>query len=63
MEIKEIREASGLSRAAFSRKYEIPIRTLESWEAEVRKCPDYVRKLLERAVIEDMKNDQEMRCM
>ena len=31
--IKEIRDLAGISRAEFSRKYNIPVRTLEDWEA------------------------------
>ena len=55
MDIKEMRELLHESRAAFSRRYNIPVRTLENWEAEKNKCPDYVRELLERAVREDSK--------
>ena len=51
--IKEIREYSGMNRAEFSRAYDIPIRTLEDWESERRKCPKYICKLLGRAVTED----------
>lgn len=53
MNITEMRNYIGVSRAEFSRRYNIPIRTLESWESGKRKCPDYVRQLLERAVLED----------
>lgn len=56
MVITEMRELLGLSRAAFSRLYKIPVRTLEDWEAGRRKCPDYVMYLLERAVKEDAAN-------
>lgn len=61
MTIKEIRELSGLSRTEFSQKYEIPLNTLKKWENEGnstnnrRNCPDYVKKLLLRAVKEDYK--------
>ena len=55
MDIKEMRELLHESRAAFSRRYNIPVRTLENWEAGKNKCPDYVRELLERAVREDSK--------
>ena len=55
-EIREIREKTGMSRAEFSRAYGIPVRTLEDWEAEKRKCPDYVTKLLSRVVSEDSEN-------
>lgn len=52
MKIKEIRELSGMTRAAFAREYNIPIRSIENWEAGVRKCPDYVAQLLEKSVKE-----------
>lgn len=53
MTISEMRERLKVSRAEFSRRYNIPIRTLENWESGKSKCPDYVRQLLERAVLED----------
>ena len=53
MTIAEMRERLNVSRAEFSRRYNIPIRTLENWESGKSKCPDYVRQLLERAVLED----------
>ena len=53
MTIVEMREQLNVSRAEFSRRYNIPIRTLENWESGKSKCPDYVRQLLERAVLED----------
>ena len=53
MTIKEMREYLNVSRAEFSRRYKIPVRTLENWESGKSKCPDYVIQLLERAVLED----------
>lgn len=53
MIIVEMRERLKVSRAEFSRRYNIPIRTLENWESGKSKCPDYVRQLLERVVLED----------
>ena len=53
MKIKEIRNASGLTQEAFARKYNIPKRTLEGWEAGKRNPPGYVLELLERVVKED----------
>jgi putative transcriptional regulator len=47
MSFKELRELTGLSRAAFSREYHIPIRTIEDWESERRTPPQYVLELLE----------------
>lgn len=53
MTAKEIREILGVSRAEFSRRYGIPIRTLEDWDAGTRTPSDWVLRLLERAVRED----------
>ncbi len=50
MNIAEMRNYIGISRAEFSRRYRIPLRTLESWEAEVRTPPEYVLALLEESV-------------
>lgn len=59
MTIQEIRKETGLSRAAFSKKYEIPVRTLEEWEAGRRKPPAYVLKLLEGATAADRKSGRQ----
>lgn len=50
MNITEMRNYIGVSRAEFSRRYNIPLRTLESWESEVRTPPEYVLQLLEESV-------------
>lgn len=50
-----IREFSkSRSRSAFARKYRIPLRTLEDWDARVNEAPAYVLDLLARAVISDL---------
>lgn len=48
--IRDIRQHTGLSQAAFAMRYCIPTRTLEDWERGVRSCPDYLRLLLAQAV-------------
>ena len=53
--IKEIRRYTGLSQSKFAKKYGIPNRSIENWEAGVRSCPDYLISLLARAVKEDFK--------
>ena len=50
MTITEMRNYIGISRAEFSRRYNIPLRTLESWEAGVRTPPEYVLDLLAESV-------------
>ena len=56
---EEIRKMLGISRAAFSRKYNIPIRTLEDWDAGKKNPPEYVMDLLERAVRDDKKTKED----
>lgn len=46
MTIKELRKSTGLPQAKFSKKYGIPRRTLEDWEADKRTPPDYVVDML-----------------
>lgn len=53
MNTKEIRALLGISRAEFSRRYGIPIRTLENWDAGTRQPSEWVLNLLERVVRED----------
>lgn len=57
--ITEIRSKSGLSRAAFSRKYGIPVRTIEGWEYGLRQPPEYLPELLERVVNMDIEAESE----
>lgn len=52
--ILDLRKSTGLSQKKFAEQYGIPSRTIENWEEETRKCPDYVFNLLERVVSEDL---------
>ena len=51
-----IRNRTGLSQAKFAKQYGIPLRTVENGESGVREPPEYVLRLLERAVNEDFPN-------
>ena len=58
MTIKEIRQLTGLTQAAFGNFYNIPLSTIKKWEStpgnpNYRECPIYVNRLLEKAVILD----------
>lgn len=46
MTLKEARLAAGLTQQAMSDRLEIPKRTIQDWEAGVRKCPPYVERLV-----------------
>lgn len=50
---ESIRKKTKMSRTAFCKKYNIPLRTAEAWDAGDREAPEYVMDLLERAVNED----------
>lgn len=53
MTIKELRQRTGLSQKKFGDLYDIPLRTVQNWEGGVNIPPEYLVKLLERAVMED----------
>lgn len=44
--LKKVREDLGMNRTEFSRYMDIPLRTLEEWEAGRRRMPDYVLRLI-----------------
>lgn len=44
-----LKDTRQVSRAEFSRRYSIPVRTLEGWDAEERTAPAYVKLLLDYA--------------
>lgn len=52
-DIKALRAQTGLSQAAFCKQYDIPLRTLQHWEAQTRTPAHYIIKLLARAVAID----------
>lgn len=44
--IKGLRIASGMTQREFSEYFGIPKRTIEDWEVERRKCPEYLADLI-----------------
>ena len=44
--IKDLRESTGMSRKGFSEHTDIPVRTLEDWEAGRRTPPEYIPRLI-----------------
>lgn len=46
MTIKEIRNYTGRTQKEFAKETGIPLRTIEDWEAERRKPPQYVINML-----------------
>ena len=44
--IRRLREQTGMNRKEFSEYTQIPVRTLEDWEAGRRTPPEYIPRLL-----------------
>ncbi|MDO4501339.1 MAG: helix-turn-helix transcriptional regulator [Erysipelotrichaceae bacterium] len=46
MQIKMLRESTGMNRKDFCEHFDIPYRTVTEWERGTRNAPDYVLRLL-----------------
>ena len=46
IEIKKLRESTGMNRKEFCECFDIPYRTVTEWERGTRNAPDYVLRLL-----------------
>ena len=53
MTIKEIRQKLNLSQKEFAEFCQIPVGTIQHWEQECRKPPDYVVKLILDKIVSD----------
>jgi DNA-binding transcriptional regulator YiaG len=47
MNVKELREAAGMTRKQFQEYFGIPYRTIQDWELGNRECPAYLLDLME----------------
>ena len=56
MNIREMRTWLGDTQSEFAIRYNIPFRTVQNWEAGVRKPPEYIMNLLEQRIKEDLIN-------
>lgn len=55
MTFKELRQKSGMTQKAFAEYFEIPKRTVESWDEGHRTPPEYLLKLMEYKLIKEGK--------
>ncbi len=56
--LKDLRLETGMNRKEFAEYFEIPLRTIEDWEADKRKMPQYLLRLIEyRLRIEALQKD------
>ena len=53
MTIKELRTACGMTQKAFAEYFSIPKRSIENWEANKRKAPEYLVKLIEYKLMKE----------
>lgn len=53
MTIKDLRTMSDMTQQEFADYFEIPKRTIENWEGGQRKCPEYLKKLMEYKLIKE----------
>ncbi len=56
MNIREMRTQLGDTQSEFAMRYSIPFRTVQNWEAGVRKPPEYIMNLLEVRIQADLVN-------
>ena len=56
MTVKDMRRALGDTQSEFSRRYNIPFRTIQNWEAGINTPPDYVENMLAERVRDDLIN-------
>ena len=47
MDIRQMREQTGLSQSKFAMMFDIPLSTLRDWEQERRKPPKYVINMIQ----------------
>lgn len=59
-DISELIKISGLRSAVFGRKFDIPVRTVQSWASEMRCAPEYAIKLLGFAMLSECEKEQEL---
>ena len=60
IEIKKLRESTGMNRKGFCECFDIPYRTVTEWERGNRNAPDYVLRLLANYIrMENMVKEKE----
>lgn len=50
-QIKALRSETGLNRKQFAEHFQIPLRTVEEWEAGRRKPPEYIPRLIKYQIM------------
>lgn len=50
MSVRDMISSSGLTQSAFAMRFCIPLRTVEDWATDKRKCADYIRLMFARSL-------------
>lgn len=51
--MKELRQRTNMTLKQFSDYLHIPYRTVQHWEAGTRKCPEYVKELIQYRLVQE----------
>lgn len=57
--IRELRAETGLNRRQFAEHFQIPLRTVEEWEAGRRKPPEYIPRLIKYQIMYEQQLDKQ----
>lgn len=52
--IRDLRKKAGLTQRELANWLDIPLRTLESWERGIRKCPEWANKLVQEKMLNEL---------
>ena len=58
MNIKQLREITGLTQQKFGERFKIPLRSVQNWESGQRQPPEYLPRLIELVMILENEIDQ-----
>ena len=58
MNIKQLREITGLTQQKFGERFKIPLRSIQNWESGQRQPPEYLPRLIELVMILENEIDQ-----
>lgn len=56
--IRALRTETGLNRKQFAEHFQIPLRTVEEWEAGRRKPPEYIPRLIKYQIMYEQQVDK-----
>ncbi len=59
--IRALRTETGLSRKQFAEHFQIPLRTVEEWEAGRRKPPEYIPRLIKYQIMYEQQIDKQFK--